>query len=622
MIIKRIVRGVEMGIRAFGILSILLAVTSIYGCGGKEPNPLLPEGNVEKVGEIDVGEDPTCLAISPDGKSLAIAIPGELKIYRMDTLRLSRLIKGVWAYCLSFMGDGSLLVGKDNGTVDLFDPVKWTRVKTFGKHEGIVYAIASSEDGKLVASGGTDGIVYLFDSMLSKRLAEMKHLLGTPVTSLLFSPDGKLLISGGADGKIKLWDLEGREMKAAVAHPGGVVGLFYLPDEDLLISGGMDGSVAIWNPKTLGEIRRVYKGSSSVLHISISYAGKFLALGTSDGKARLIEVGSWNEIASVDLPRPATALALSPDGRRMAVGDGLGSVLIWDTHSIRPDRTISCGSHVSALAFSPDGTLLLSGGDDGGIRVWSCSKWEEIRRSWEHSGRISSLAISPDSRYLASGSWDGTARIWKLQTLEVLYVLKHNAWVSSVSFSQDGLYLATGSGDGTIKVWSVETGKMVRAFKVGTRRSVAAFSPKQKILAGGGDGGRISVWSSTTWSAVKSLDPGVDAAPLSISFSTDGKLLGSGYEDGYIRIWDVGSDALSTSIKAYITPLNNVLISGKYAIASGERNRKVTIWDVSTGELKRIVPGQDWVGALAVSPDGKTLVVGMFNGMANIWSLR
>jgi WD40 repeat protein len=356
----------------------------------------------------------------------------------MDTLRLSRLIKGVWAYCLSFMGDGSLLVGKDNGTVDLFDPVKWTRVKTFGKHEGIVYAIASSEDGKLVASGGTDGIVYLFDSMLSKRLAEMKHLLGTPVTSLLFSPDGKLLISGGADGKIKLWDLEGREMKAAVAHPGGVVGLFYLPDEDLLISGGMDGSVAIWNPKTLGEIRRVYKGSSSVLHISISYAGKFLALGTSDGKARLIEVGSWNEIASVDLPRPATALALSPDGRRMAVGDGFGSVLIWDTHSIRPDRTISCGSHVSALAFSPDGTLLLSGGDDGGIRVWSCSKWEEIRRSWEHSARISSLAISPDSRYLASGSWDGTARIWKLQTLEVLYVLKHNAWVSSVSFSQDG----------------------------------------------------------------------------------------------------------------------------------------------------------------------------------------
>lgn len=592
----------------------------VFGCGEREIQPLLPEGNVNRVGEIKVGDAPTDLAFSPDGGLLAIATLGELRIYRMDTLRVVKVIRDILPYSLSFMKDGSLLVGRDNGIIDMYDPVKWTKVKTFGKHVGIISAVASSDDGKLIASGGTDGMIYLFDPVLLKKVREVKYSSGITITSLLFSPNGRLLISGSADGTIRMKDLESGETRKASAHPGGVSGISYMPKEDLLISGGMDGSIALWDPETLEEVKRVYRGDSSIL--DISHVGGLLAFIRSDGMVIILETGNWSEIASIPIPSPAPVLALSPTEGRVAIGDELGSVFIWNTYSIRPSKTISCGSQVSALAFSPDGSFLVSGGDDGGIRVWKGPNWEEVGNSWEHSARVSSLNISKDSRYIASGSWDGTARIWELQGLKVLYVLKHNAWVHSVSFSQDGLYMATGCGDGSIKVWNTQTGKTVRVFKGGTRRSVAAFSPKEKVLAGGGDEGRISIWSSTTWKLIKSLDPDTKSSPLSISFSSDGKLLGVGYEDGYIRIWDVGAGKLLISIKAYITPVNNIVFMGKYMIASGERNRNVTIWNISTGRPEQVIPGPDWVGGLAVSSDGGTLAVGMYNGVGNIWSLR
>ncbi|MCB0228029.1 MAG: hypothetical protein KDH90_02655, partial [Anaerolineae bacterium] len=67
-----------------------------------------------------------------------------------------------------------------------------------------VYTAAFSPDGTMLASGGKDGALLLWN--LSDRTSQVLGSHNPSVRVVAFSPDGALLASGGTDD-IKLWQL-------------------------------------------------------------------------------------------------------------------------------------------------------------------------------------------------------------------------------------------------------------------------------------------------------------------------------------------------------------------------------------------------------------------------------
>ena len=71
-------------------------------------------------------------------------------------------------------------------------------------HRGVVWSVVFSPDGGVIASGGADGTIKIWEPLGSEKKSLQGHTAA--VKSVAFSPDGKKLLSGSYDKTIRLWD--------------------------------------------------------------------------------------------------------------------------------------------------------------------------------------------------------------------------------------------------------------------------------------------------------------------------------------------------------------------------------------------------------------------------------
>jgi WD40 repeat protein len=134
-----------------------------------------------------------------------------------------------------------------DGQVSIWDFVTGRLSCSFPKeHSAAINALCFSHDGNLLASGGNDHRVVLYEVRQRRGIAHLDgHTLS--VYGLAFAPDDKTLVSTSQDGTIRFWSVANHQVALTLAHDGGpVTSVTFSPDGNLMATSGSDGTVRLW----------------------------------------------------------------------------------------------------------------------------------------------------------------------------------------------------------------------------------------------------------------------------------------------------------------------------------------------------------------------------------------
>jgi predicted NACHT family NTPase len=494
---------------------------------------------------------------------------------------------------------------------------------SFIKAFGTLFAVEFSPDGKLLATGGTDGVVRCWDVASGKELLTCKGH-SSLVRSLAFSPNGEILASGSNDRTIRLWDCHSSEcLQTLRGHSDMVRSVVFSPDGKTLASGSDDRTVKLWDCDS-GECLQTWEGHNDwVRSIAFSPDGKTIASGSEDRTVKLWDCHSGECLQTwqghSDWVR---SIAFSSDGKTIASGSGDKTIKLWDCHSGECLQTWQGHSNwVCSVAFSPDGKTLASGSGDKTIKLWDCHSGQCLQTWQSHSSLVRSVTFSPDGKTLASGSDDRTVKLWDCHSGECIQTWHgHTNFIFSVAFSPDGNTITGGSEHQTM-LWDCHSGECLQTWQGHSDwvRSVA-FSPNGKILASGSNDKTIKLWDCRSGECLQTWQ-GHSNWVCSVAFSPDGKTLASGSGDRTVKLWDCHSGECLQTWQGHSNWINSVAFSpdGK-TLASGSSDRTVKLWDCHSGECLQTWQGHnDWLCSVAFSPDSQTLASGSGDKTIKLW---
>jgi WD40 repeat protein len=400
--------------------------------------------------------------------------------------------------------------------------------------------------------------------------------------------------------------------------------------------------------------------------MALSPDGRYAAVSYSAGGgkagARLVELatGQTKFVTEAEHDGILSAIAWSPDGYTLATAAAGTdkSIKLWDVARLTappppappPILNLVARKTETGLTSAPLVLDFVNGGRTLVVadreRVWLRDTASGEYRPAQvfgpalqraYKGTVAHAAVAPDGKTLALAVHDdapgATPRLvlWDLVAGKERGTLPTSIRYDALAFRADGRILATATA-GEIRFWDLTRplpSSRVAELKE-ARVTALAFTPTGTALAVGKSDGTVKLWDTVRerpfWNGA--FQP--PASVQGLTFSPDGRwLAATTLNQRFVRVWDANTgqvhfNTVGMGQRLAFTSDGRFLAVGSIGL-NGTENRRLDVFDL---DAKRVVARTgpavahaEFIAAVAMTPDGRTIVTGSSDKTLKFWDL-
>ena len=496
----------------------------------------------------------------------------------------------------------------------ILNAITGSQIAALPVHDHSAESLAFSTNGVLLASGGTNGIVELWD-MQTGGVVKTFNGHTKKVNSIAISADCTVVASGSYDETICLWDIQTGECNHVIEQQGQAVSVCFsplVPQYLIFASGGkiqqwgidghqvaptLDGNYAAFS----SDGTQFFVCKKNVVEVRDSYSGEIVA------QFHMAGISCW-------------CCCFSPDGKLIAVA-GDHTAYIWDITGSYPQLVETFVGHVSPILFLAfSSTSLISVSNYKVVKFWEngTSSMAPAVTNPEptplNSAPIKTITLQAKDGITISSDLDGVVRIWDITT----GICRASFQTPSKGFHCldtqliGGRLISVWCTDENLTIWDTEKGELLR--------TVNAPKHEVKDLRISGDGSMVfcldaeSIQAWSVWTGEVMGKKNHHLLLLGDHFLVvDGLRVWVPFKFGHTKAqgWDFGGPDLSTMELSNAPPnwphLNFV------GIVREQRLSMPGIEDTATGKVVFRLPGR-LARPSDVQWDGQHLVAGYDSG--------
>jgi WD40 repeat protein/tRNA A-37 threonylcarbamoyl transferase component Bud32 len=489
-------------------------------------------------------------------------------------------------------------------------------------HDGWVWAVAFSPDGRTALTGGKDNLARRWDARTGRPIGEpLRH--SHPVWAVSFSPDGRTILTGSGDdtkhvGEVRMWNAAtGEPLGPPLPHRDEIHVATFSPDGKHFLTV-CDEEVRIYEPEALATAKNP--------SLTLPASRPFRRLPHPLPARRMKDL------------QPRLWAVFSPDSKSVLSGGEDGTARLWDTATgAARGEPMRHEGPVLSMAFSPDGKTIVTGSYDCTARMWDAATCRQRGPNLMHLGKVLAVDVRFDGQYVATGSAvedrdlrtgerqivAGEVRMWHTRTGTLFgEPMRHSLAVWAVAFRPRGGKLLVGGKDRAARFYSIIDGTILGKplDHEGTVPNVV-FSPRGRLAltasAGGEDSANARLWElapgdPVVWSNLIIHDEG-KKVQLG-SFSPDGRSV-LGFAGTKVREYDVVTGGPVGPALAHRDQAHHAFYSpdGRYVLTVGGRH-EIHFWERGSGRHICETPAGAAVVDYRSSADGEYVAIARIDG--------
>lgn len=437
------------------------------------------------------------------------------------------------------------------------------------------FGIAVSPDGKFLATGHTDGSLWLRETDSGKPL-QMLEGHDASVTLCQFDKDSRTLWTADDGFTMRRWDvLERKQTAVFTGHQLRIFYMIHIPEQKKLISGSRDGRIILWDSQSGARLDVLFeneRGRCDLYARSPENNRLLLRIGRKECMRFDPENGErtflqWPFDDEFVYPLE------SRDLHKIVSFNRKGEVWLGDLQTGKKQFALpTAGGIIREAQYLEDQEQIFLSAEDGSLTLWDLSNAKALQVMQEETGHFRFLRRSPDgSRYLAVSAGAKGAKIYSAATanLEAELLGHQEILWDAVWHPRKPLILSIGN-DASVRVWDLDAPRASQVYS------------------------NIPGWGFRAWNE--------STKPLFSTVNQETNLQIRHYEKGKV-VHELKGHKFKPSTML-------ILPDGDRAISSSIQDGLTILWDLS-----RSHPVQNWIGSrhatvpYEFSPSTQTLLL-------------